>query len=171
MLHHTRPLSATEAARQGSRERSCSSLLERIGDGDREALGLLYDGTSPAVYGLLLEILNDRAAADEVLLDVYTEVWKRSSRVDPKEESAQAWLLALARGRVLDRLQQHQVLLEEAEQLREEARLETRKREELSHIAAALRTPGLWSFPSWGRKRHPRHEARFSGTGRITRGW
>ena len=49
-----------------------ADLIRAVADGDQQALAALYDATSRTVYGLLLRILSDASAAEEVLLDVYT---------------------------------------------------------------------------------------------------
>lgn len=89
--------------RPGS-EPSWAALLARVGGADQSALAQLYDASSPAVFGLTLRILGDRAAAEEVTLDVYTQVWKTASQYTPERGAASSWLLMLARSRSIDRL-------------------------------------------------------------------
>jgi RNA polymerase sigma-70 factor (ECF subfamily) len=72
--------------------------------GNESALEALYDATSPRVFGLALRILGDRSAAEEAVLDVYTQVWRESTRFDPARGSVLVWLLTLTRSRAIDLL-------------------------------------------------------------------
>ena len=56
------------------------------------------------MYGLALRILGDVADAEEITLDVFTQVWKSASKFDPGRGSALAWLVMLTRSRSIDRL-------------------------------------------------------------------
>jgi RNA polymerase sigma-70 factor, ECF subfamily len=60
-----------------------SILSRNIDNGDPSALMALYDGTGRLVFGLLLRILGDSTSAEEALLDVYTQIWKRPAPADP----------------------------------------------------------------------------------------
>ncbi len=80
------------------------SLLRRIAGGDEAALGELYDATSSRVFGLALQIVRDREGAEEVALDVYTQVWREAGRYDGARGSVMSWLLTIARSRAIDSL-------------------------------------------------------------------
>jgi RNA polymerase sigma-70 factor, ECF subfamily len=80
---------------------AASALLQRIGTGDPAALGILYDKTNRLLFGLVLKIIEDRTAAEEVLLDVYTRVWKQAACFNPKILSPLEWLIMLARSRAI----------------------------------------------------------------------
>ena len=80
------------------------NLLKDVAAGDQVALEALYDATSRRVFGLVLRILRDHPAAEEVTMDVYTRVWQQASRFDPSRGSAQAWLLTLAHNLAVDLL-------------------------------------------------------------------
>jgi len=75
-----------------------------VADGDQSALTVLYDSTSRLVFGLVLRVVTDRASAEEVLLDVYTQVWRQASTYDAKRGAPLAWLMTIARTRGIDRL-------------------------------------------------------------------
>jgi RNA polymerase sigma-70 factor (ECF subfamily) len=75
-----------------------------VAGGDQAALGTLYDSTSRVIFGLALRILNDRATAEEVMLDVYTQVWRQAASYDLQRGSPMAWLMTIARSRAIDRL-------------------------------------------------------------------
>jgi RNA polymerase sigma-70 factor, ECF subfamily len=83
---------------------AASVLIQRIGTGDQAALGILYDKTSRLLFGLVLKIIEDRTASEEILLDVYTRVWKQSASYDPKILSPLEWLIMIARSRAIANL-------------------------------------------------------------------
>ena len=64
----------------------------------------LYDQTNRLVFGLVLRIVRDGAVAEEVLLDVYTQVWQQASSYRPLRGGPLAWILTIARSRAIDRL-------------------------------------------------------------------
>ena len=84
-------------------ERTRLDLIRRIASGDSEALSQLYDSSNRAVFGLIQRILNDPAGAEEVTLEVYTQVWRQAANYDPRRGTPSAWLLTIARSRAIDR--------------------------------------------------------------------
>lgn len=86
------------------REHEWAALVERMARGDESALSSLYDRSSRLIFGLLLRILNDAGLAEEVLLDVYMQVWRQAKRYDPLRGKTLAWLVTIARSRAIDRL-------------------------------------------------------------------
>lgn len=86
------------------RNKQLAELISLIASQDQEAMSTLYDTTNRLVYGLLLRILNDHATAEEVLLDVFTQVWRQASRYDGTRGGPMAWITTIARSRAIDRL-------------------------------------------------------------------
>jgi RNA polymerase sigma-70 factor (ECF subfamily) len=84
-------------------ERARLELIHRVAAGDQDALGQLYDSTHRSVFGLVLRILNDPAGAEEVTLEVYTQVWRQAANYDPRRGTPSAWMLTIARSRAIDR--------------------------------------------------------------------
>jgi RNA polymerase sigma-70 factor (ECF subfamily) len=80
-----------------------AQLIALTAQGDQSALTTLYDRTSPQVFGLVLKILNNREAAEEVTLDVYTQVWRQAHTYDQARGAPGAWLMTMARTRAIDR--------------------------------------------------------------------
>lgn len=76
---------------------------------NQAAFSTLYNRSSPRVFGLALRILGDQAAAEEVTLDVFLQVWRKASGFDPTRVSSVAWTLTIARSRAIDRLRAGQV--------------------------------------------------------------
>ncbi len=81
-----------------------TALIKKIAAGDRAALITLYNRTNRLAYGVALRVLGDPAAAEEVLLDIYTEVWKRAPSYDPDQGSTLTWLATIAGARCIDRI-------------------------------------------------------------------
>ncbi|TKB94938.1 MAG: sigma-70 family RNA polymerase sigma factor [Nitrospira sp.] len=93
------PLDTTRSAH----EQEWGLLIAQTALGDQASLATLYDRTSPQVYGLVLKILDNREAAEEVTLDVYTQVWRQAHTYDETRGSPGGWLMTLARTRAIDR--------------------------------------------------------------------
>jgi len=83
-------------------EASREGLVRRMAEGDQSAMAEFYDQTSALAFGLALRILGDHGAAEDVLLDVYTQVWKQAATYEPSRGSPSAWLLTVTRSRAID---------------------------------------------------------------------
>jgi RNA polymerase sigma-70 factor (ECF subfamily) len=83
-------------------------MVRSISAGDEQALGALYNATSHLVFGLLLRILSVREDAEEVLIDVYTQVWRQADKYTESRGTPMAWLTTMARSRAIDRLRASQ---------------------------------------------------------------
>ncbi|HVQ31974.1 MAG TPA: sigma-70 family RNA polymerase sigma factor [Vicinamibacteria bacterium] len=90
------------------------SLLRRLTGGDAAALGELYDRFAGLVNGLALRILRNTAEAEDVVQEVFVQVWRQAERFDPSRGSPEAWLCTIARTRALDRLRRRTARREEA---------------------------------------------------------
>lgn len=86
-----------------AQEKEWSQLITQTAQGDQAALATLCDRLSPQVYGLIFKILGHREAAEEVMLDVYTQVWKQAHTFDETRGTPGGWLMMLARTRAIDR--------------------------------------------------------------------
>lgn len=94
------PLSATDL----QRDVDLTALMSKVAEGDQSAFTALYEATSKIVFGLVLRIVIDRATAEEVLLDVFTQAWRQAATFDRKRGTPLAWLMTIARSRAIDRL-------------------------------------------------------------------
>jgi RNA polymerase sigma-70 factor (ECF subfamily) len=79
-------------------------LIEEVRERRQEALAVLYDESSSLVYTVVSRIVGHREDAEEVTLDVYSQVWRSASGYQPDRGSVSAWLVMLARSRAIDRL-------------------------------------------------------------------
>lgn len=78
--------------------------VQRIARGDEGGLSALYDASSDLVYSIALRILTDPSDAEEVALDVYTQVWRSASSFDRSRGAVSSWLMMLSRSRSIDKL-------------------------------------------------------------------
>lgn len=85
-------------------EAALRACLEGIRNRDQSALGRLYDLTVSRVYGVALRIVRRAELAEEVVPDVYMQVWREVGRYDAGRGRVMAWLLIIARTRSLDLL-------------------------------------------------------------------
>ncbi len=77
-------------------------LMARVSKGDPAALEILYDRYSPTVCALAMRIAANRAEAEEITLETFSQLWKQAARFDPAHGSLASWLLMMARNRALD---------------------------------------------------------------------
>ena len=82
----------------------CCVLLAAIAQQDESALGALYDATLSRVYSLALRITRKPEAAEEVVTDVYLQVWRKAADYDAARGRALTWLLTICHSRALDQL-------------------------------------------------------------------
>jgi RNA polymerase sigma factor (sigma-70 family) len=85
-----------------------SSLLARAGLGDRAAFATLYERTSPHLLGVVLRIQRDRALAEDILQEVYVNVWRAAQSFDAAQSQPLTWLTSVARNRAIDSLRRAQ---------------------------------------------------------------
>ena len=83
-------------------------LLQRVATGDQAAFGRLYDMLSPRAFGLILRVLVDRSQSEEVLQEVFLEVWQSASRFAPNRGQGRSWVLTIAHRRAVDRVRASQ---------------------------------------------------------------
>jgi RNA polymerase sigma-70 factor (ECF subfamily) len=85
------------------------ALLNRVVARDGKAIGELYDRHSRLLYGLILRILRDRSEAEEVLQEVFVQVWTRADTYNAELGAPVAWLVRIARNRAIDQLRTNSV--------------------------------------------------------------
>jgi RNA polymerase sigma-70 factor, ECF subfamily len=92
------------AGEPDAREAEWAALVGSIAERDPGALRELYERTHRIAFTLIVRILKDPPAAEEVTLDVYQGVWERATTYDPARGSVVAWIMNQARSRAIDRL-------------------------------------------------------------------
>jgi RNA polymerase sigma factor (sigma-70 family) len=90
------------------RSHDLSRLLARAGLGDRAAFATLYERTSSHLLAVVLRINRDRAQAEDILQEVYVNVWRAASSFDAAQSQPLTWLTSIARNRAIDSLRRLQ---------------------------------------------------------------
>ncbi len=85
-------------------------LLAQIAEGDRSALSALYDRYSRILYAIAWKSLNSVEDCEEVVLEIFTQIWRIADRLDLHKGSVDQWIFTLARSRIIDRLRKIQRL-------------------------------------------------------------
>jgi RNA polymerase sigma-70 factor (ECF subfamily) len=98
----------TSAQDWTERSRELSALLSRAGLGDRAAFAKVYDATSAQLFGVVLRLQRDRALAEDVLQEVYVNVWRAAASFDAAQSQPLTWLTSIARNRAIDSLRRAQ---------------------------------------------------------------
>lgn len=87
-------------------------LLAAIVGREDGALAELYDCTASRLYGLARAMLANSADAEEVVCDVYVQVWQTAGSFDSTRGSVLAWMMMICRSRALDLLRQRRTRAE-----------------------------------------------------------
>ena len=80
------------------------ALLSAIGSGSEKAMAELYDRYSAVVYSVALRVLGDTGAAEDVLQEVFMQLWRNPSLFDSSRGNLAPWLAVIARNRAIDGL-------------------------------------------------------------------
>src|SRR5262245_1494956 len=99
-----------------SGEDSQAKLLGRIAARDRAAVAELYDEVAGLLFSTAHRILGDAPEAEEVIQDVFVQIWDKAATFDPALGTPLHWALSITRNRSIDRLrgrQRRQRLLDE----------------------------------------------------------
>ena len=79
-------------------------LLKRIARKDPVALSLLYDQYNRLLFGLLLSILKQKTEAEDLLQEVFSNIWEKADQYDPDRGTGYTWIVSLTRNKGIDRL-------------------------------------------------------------------
>ena len=86
---------------------SDAALVARIVQRDESALAALYDRYSGMLSPVLNRILRDSQAAEEILQDIFYQLWRSATQFDASRGSLPGWLLVIGRNRAISRLRRH----------------------------------------------------------------
>lgn len=103
-----RAAAATPTLAWSERSVELARLLGRAGLGDRAAFATLYERTSPHLFAVVLRINRDRAQAEDILQEVYVNVWRAAKSFDAAQSQPLTWLTSIARNRAIDSLRRSQ---------------------------------------------------------------
>ena len=79
-------------------------LIQRVGTQDREAFGQLYDRFSTLVFTLAMRMLKIRSDAEDLLQEVFVQVWRQAQGYSAERGSPEAWIINIARSRAIDKI-------------------------------------------------------------------
>ena len=94
---------ASQALEQGINLRSDEELLEAVGDGSKEAIGVLFRLHGRVVFTVAWRILRDQSEADDLRQDVFLYIFERARLYDPRKATALSWIIQLTYHRAIDR--------------------------------------------------------------------
>ncbi len=87
------------------KELACEvELLRRVGHGDRQSFEQLYDRFSKVLFSIAYRILNNQDSAEDVLQDVFIQIWRKAPLFDPSRGKPMTWAVTLTRNRAIDLL-------------------------------------------------------------------
>src|SRR5215475_11444779 len=88
---------------RSSQDPSDTQLMQQVAGGSERALDALYGRFARPILLLAAQAL-DRAAAEDIVQDVFLAVWRNAGRFDPERGTVRAWLLQIAHFRILNEL-------------------------------------------------------------------
>lgn len=94
-----------------------SDLMRRISCEDPEALSALYDRYCGILKALILRVLHDEAEAEDLLQEIFMQIWRQAKNYSPKKGQALGWIVTLTRRRAIDRLRKRQAYHRATERL------------------------------------------------------
>jgi len=69
---------------------------------DRQAIAVIYDNYSPALYGIILRVVRSEQAAEDVLQEAFIKIWKNAEHYDASKGRLFTWLVSIARNCAID---------------------------------------------------------------------
>jgi len=109
------------------RSGSAAAIAALIGDiarGEKAAMSELYTRTSAKLYGVAIRLLGNDGEAEDVIQDVYLNVWRKAGLFDAAKASPITWLAVMTRNRAIDRLRRRrgdEVAVEAADEISDDA--------------------------------------------------
>jgi RNA polymerase sigma-70 factor (ECF subfamily) len=100
-----------------------SELLKRVGEGDRASFEQLYDRFSGVLFSAALQILGDQREAEDVLQDVFVQIWDKAKLYNAARGKPLTWAMTLTRNKAIDRLRSIQRRFRLKDQVEKEAKV------------------------------------------------
>src|SRR5438046_6217133 len=95
-------------------------LMRGIQEGDPDALSLLYDCYNGIIKALVLRVIHNEAEADDLLQEIFMEIWNQSKNFSAHKGKPLGWMVTLARRRAIDGLRKNQAYARAEERLQNE---------------------------------------------------
>ncbi len=80
------------------------ALLQQMARGDGEAFRRFYDRYASLVFTFAIRLLGSRSDAEDLLQEVFLQVWRQAQSYSPERGSPEAWLITMTRSRAIDKL-------------------------------------------------------------------
>ena len=109
-----------EAVASRSDEPSDDALIARICTNDNDALGMLFRRYARLVWSIAERIVRDKAEADDLVQEIFMEIWRIADRFSPEKGKALGWLVTLSKRRAIDRLRRIAVARRAEDKLQEQ---------------------------------------------------
>jgi RNA polymerase sigma-70 factor, ECF subfamily len=100
-----------------------TDLLRQIGTGDPDSFEDLYDRFSGVLFAAALQILNDQRDAEDVLQDVFIQIWDKARLYSPSRGKPLTWAMTLTRNKAIDRLRSSQRRFRLQDQVEKESKV------------------------------------------------
>lgn len=99
-------------------------LMEMVQHQDPEALAHLHDRYGSILKALIMRVIHNDAESDDMLQEIFVEIWNRAASYDPSKGKPLGWMVTLSRRRAIDRLRKRQSYSRMEERLLEETKHE-----------------------------------------------
>src|SRR5215471_3644373 len=80
------------------------NLIQKVANQDRDAFSQLYDRFSSLVFTLAMRMLKVRSDAEDLLQEVFVQVWRQAGNYSAERGSPEAWIINIARSRAIDKI-------------------------------------------------------------------
>jgi RNA polymerase sigma-70 factor (ECF subfamily) len=91
--------------------------MRAIARQDPQALEALYDRYCGILKALIIRVVHDEAEADDLLQEIFMQIWRQAKNYSPKKGQALGWIVTLTRRRAIDRLRKRQAYHRATERL------------------------------------------------------
>ena len=95
-------------------------LITGVVKRDRHSFDLFYERYAQVVFNLCIRILRDEAEAQDVLQEIFLQIWRDAERFDASRASVKTWLFTIARSRALDRYRSRKTVRDRMEEQTED---------------------------------------------------
>src|ERR1041385_5679312 len=95
-------------------------LMNGIQAEDPDALSQLYDRYNGIIKALILRVIHNEAEADDLLQEIFMEIWNQAKNFSPEKGKPLGWMVTLARRRAIDGLRKKQAYARAEERLQNE---------------------------------------------------
>jgi RNA polymerase sigma-70 factor (ECF subfamily) len=85
-----------------NRDTELTQLLLRVAGADQAAFNRLYTSASPAIYGVLMRMFDNSAAAEDALQEAFVRIWQKAATYDSSQGKPLTWMTSIARYHALD---------------------------------------------------------------------